>query len=80
MPEPVDTNDIDGYDRSLEPDYIIGATERDGQLMFLMARKNSVDGKPDLLKASEVYKKHPQVAIKFFEERYSIQASGIKRN
>jgi len=70
VPELVETGDVVGYDLGFEPDNIIGATERDGQLMFLVAWKYSYDGKADLLKASEVYKRSPQVAIKFFQERF----------
>jgi len=69
VPEQVGTDQIIGYDRGLEPHNIIGATERDGRLMFLIAWKNSVDGKTDLLEAAEVYKKSPQAAIEFFQER-----------
>jgi len=58
-----------GFNRGLEPDHIVGATEEDGKLMFLIAWKNSVDGEADLLEASEIYEKCPQLAIKFFEER-----------
>lgn len=58
-----------GFDRGLEPDYIVGATQRNGNLMFLMTWKNSEDGAADLLDSSLVYKRCPQIAIKFFEER-----------
>lgn len=58
-----------GYDRGLEANHIVGATEKNGKLMFLIVWKNSVDGEADLLEATEVYKKSPQVAIKYFEER-----------
>ncbi|XP_026816149.1 chromobox protein homolog 3-like [Rhopalosiphum maidis] len=58
-----------GFDRGLEPDHIVGATEQNGKLMFLIAWKNSVDGEADLLEAKEIYEKCPQLAIKFFEDR-----------
>ncbi|XP_025191220.1 sialidase-like isoform X2 [Melanaphis sacchari] len=58
-----------GFDRGLEPDHIVGATEKDGKLMFLIAWKNSVDGEADLLESTEIYNRCPQIAIKFFEDR-----------
>ncbi|KAE9543910.1 hypothetical protein AGLY_001888 [Aphis glycines] len=64
-----DNNKKVGYDRGLEADYIVGATQKDGKLMFLIAWKNSIDGEADLLEAKEVYKRSPQIAIKYFEER-----------
>jgi len=67
--EPVRTKKLVGYDRGLEVDHIVGATEKDGKLMFLIAWKNSPDGKTDLLEATEVYERSPQVAIKFFEDK-----------
>lgn len=56
-----------GFDRGLAPDFIVGATDVDGKLKFLMAWKNSEIA--DLLDAREVYEKAPQIAIKFFEAR-----------
>ncbi|XP_050062166.1 heterochromatin protein 1-like isoform X1 [Aphis gossypii] len=58
-----------GYDRGLEPDHIVGATEKNGKLMFLIEWKNSIDGEADLVEAKEVYKRSPQIAIQFFEKR-----------
>ncbi|KAE9543945.1 hypothetical protein AGLY_001923 [Aphis glycines] len=69
--QPVVTKKKVGYDRGFEADHIVGATEKGGKLMFLVAWKNSADGEADLLEATEVYEKSPQVAIKFFEERLS---------
>jgi len=56
-----------GFDRGLEPDHIVGATEVNGKLMFLIAWKNSEVA--DLLESTVVYKKCPQLAIQFFEAR-----------
>jgi len=56
-----------GFDRGLEPDHIVGATEEDGKLKFLIAWKNS--NAADLLESTVVYNRCPQLAIKFFEAR-----------
>ncbi|XP_008185941.1 skin secretory protein xP2 isoform X2 [Acyrthosiphon pisum] len=56
-----------GFDRGLEPDHIVGATEQDGKLMFLIAWKNSEVA--DLLESTVVYDRAPQIAIQFFEAR-----------
>jgi len=56
-----------GFDRGLEPDHIVGATEVDGKLKFLIAWKNSEVA--DLLEATMIYEKCPQIAIQFFEAR-----------
>jgi len=56
-----------GFDRGLEPDHIVGATEEDGKLMFLIAWKNSEVA--DLLDCNVVYDRAPQIAIEFFESR-----------
>lgn len=56
-----------GFDRGLEPDHIVGATEQNGKLMFLVAWKGTEVA--DLLESTVVYKKCPQLAIKFFEAR-----------
>ncbi|XP_022177461.1 skin secretory protein xP2-like [Myzus persicae] len=56
-----------GFDRGLEPDRIVGATEVNGQLMFLIAWKNAEIA--DLLEAPVIYKRCPQLAIQFFEAR-----------
>jgi len=58
-----------GFDRGLEPDHIVGATQVDGKLMFLIAWKDSTNGEADLLDSSLVYNRCPQIAIKFFEDR-----------
>lgn len=57
-----------GFDRGLEPDYIIGATEQNEKLMFLVVWKNSKEA--DLIEAKDMYDKFPQVAIKFFQDNF----------
>ncbi|XP_029928738.1 chromobox protein homolog 3b [Myripristis murdjan] len=65
--EPADEQSETNLSSYLEPECIIGSTDRQGELMFLVKWKNSDD--VALLPAREASARCPQVVIDFYEQK-----------
>lgn len=65
QPKP-EINKLNGFERGLKPERIIGATDTSGELMFLMKWEGTDEA--DLVRSVDARSKCPQLIIEFYEK------------
>ncbi|KYN05190.1 Chromobox protein like protein 1 [Cyphomyrmex costatus] len=73
-----DDSRVQGFQRNLEADKILGTADDNGKLMYLMQWKGT--DVIDIVPASEANVKCPQIVIRFYEERITWKRAKIKHN
>jgi len=70
-----DNNDPVGFARGLKPDKIVGSTDSQGKIYYLIKWEKS--DRCDLIKHTECHEKCPSLVIKYMEERLTWQADKL---
>ncbi|KYN15250.1 Chromobox protein like protein 5 [Trachymyrmex cornetzi] len=63
----IDESRVQGFERELEADKILGSANDNGKLMYLIQWKGT--DAVDMVSASEANIKCPQIVIRFYEDR-----------
>jgi hypothetical protein len=73
-----DSIDEEEQYKGLKPEKIIGATDKDGKIRFLVKWKNSSN--EDLVDSSIANKRWPQMVINFYEQRLTLNNQNVKHS
>ncbi|XP_018308683.1 uncharacterized protein [Mycetomoellerius zeteki] len=72
----IDDSRVQGFERELEADKILGSADDNGKLMYLIQWKGT--DAVDMVSASEANAKYPQIVIRFYEDRITWKRTKIK--